>query len=40
MEVEGKINFTNWVMPTNDVLKREFKVEHELRALRYFNSES
>lgn len=40
MEVEGKINFTNWVMPTNDVLKREFKVEHELKRLRYFNSEA
>lgn len=39
MESEGNINFTNWVMPSNDILKREFKVEHELKRLSYFDSE-
>ena len=40
MEAEGKINFTNWVMPTNDILKREFKVEHELKGLHLFDDEN
>lgn len=39
MEAEAKINFNNWVMPSNDILKREFKVEHELKRLRYFDDE-
>ena len=38
-EIEGKINFTNWVVPSDDVLKREYKVEHTLKGLHYFTSE-
>jgi hypothetical protein len=32
--------FDNWVMPTDDVLKREFKVEHEIKGRSWFKSES
>ena len=28
--------FRNWVVPDNSVLAREFKVEHELKGLKYF----
>ena len=38
-EIDSKINFTNWVMPSNDVLKREYKVEHTLKGSNYFPSE-
>ena len=33
------VQFTNWVRPTLSDLKREYKVEHELKGLNYFDSE-
>ena len=30
--------FSNWKMPTDDILRREFKVEHEMKGLSYFDS--
>lgn len=34
-----KISFTNWVMPTTQQLKQEFKIEHELKGNNFFESE-
>lgn len=36
--LEG-VKFTNWVKPSATDLKREFRVEHELKGLDYFDSE-
>lgn len=33
------IGFSNWVAPSISDLKREFRVEHELKGLEYFESE-
>jgi hypothetical protein len=35
---ETVTTFNNWQMPSNDVLRREFKVEHEMKGLSYFDS--
>lgn len=35
---ETVLSFNNWHMPTDDVLRREFKVEHEMKGLNYFDS--
>lgn len=33
------INFNNWVTPSDSDLKREFKVEHELKGYDFFENE-
>ncbi len=38
-ENHSTLNFSNWIMPSIEDLKREFMVEHEFKGLGYFETE-
>jgi len=37
-EPATKINYNSWIIPDDDTLRREFKVEHQFHKRNYFNS--
>lgn len=37
--LKESVQYTNWVKPSTDSLKKEFKIEHELKGHDFFDSE-